>query len=165
MNHNRQSKTQTESGQQTAESYFYAPTSNRLQLVETAITGTTTGTGAPTLEDQPAQTMGYNHANRQSELYEAGELKAGYIYNANGQRTRKVTPTPGAGNGSTTTIYHYDLNGLLIGETTAAGEPIRDYLWQGMSPLAQIDHNAANDTVHYLHTDHLMTPRLATKPK
>ena len=37
--------------------------------------------------------------------------KAAYIYNAMGQRTRKVTPD--AENGSTT-IYHYDLNGLLI---------------------------------------------------
>ncbi len=75
--------------------------------------------------------------------------------NAQGQRTRKVTP-------SGSVVYHYDLAGNLISETTDTGTPIRDYVWQDATPLAQIDIQAGSETLVFLHTDHLQTPRLAT---
>jgi len=87
-------------------------------------------------------------------VYENGLLIVTYTYNALGQRTRK-----GTSNG--TTVYHYDLNGQLIAETTSSGVAIRDYIFMGNTPVAQID-IAANDAVYYLHTDHLGTPRRAT---
>jgi RHS repeat-associated protein len=74
--------------------------------------------------------------------------------NAQGQRARKVTP-------SRTVVYHYDLAGNLISETTATGAPIRDYVWQDATPLAQIEAGSP-ETLIFLHTDHLQTPRLAT---
>ena len=61
----------------------------------------------------------------------------------------------------TTTIYHYNLQGQLISETTEAGQAIKDYLWHGMAPVAQIE-AGVTESIYYLHTDHLMTPRLAT---
>ncbi len=62
-----------------------------------------------------------------------------------------------------TTIFHYDQSAYLITETTESGDLIRDYIWlEGMTPVAQIDDNAGFETVAYLHTDHLITNRLAT---
>lgn len=103
----------------------------------------------------------FNDASRLFQLIENGVLKAEYIYNDQGQRTRKIIHNS---NSSTQTIlYHYDGMGYLIAETDASGLVIRDYIWaEGMYPMAQIDRVAAVDRVSYLHTDHLMTNRLAT---
>jgi RHS repeat-associated protein len=85
-----------------------------------------------------------------------------YLYNDEGQRTRKSVFNPD-GSVQVTTIFHYDHSGYLITETTESGDLIRDYIWlEGMTPVAQIDDTAGFETVAYLHTDHLMTNRLAT---
>lgn len=101
----------------------------------------------------------YNDAGRLLRVYEGAVTKItykyGYTYNALGQRTRKRTA-----NG--TTVYHYDLNGQIISETGSDGQLIRDYVWRDTEPVAQIDVAGAVETVSYLHTDHLLTPRLAT---
>ena len=58
---------------------------------------------------------------------------------------------------------HYDQQGRLIAETNTDGTAQRDYLWSDdLTPVAQIDTAGGTDQVSYLHTDHLMTPRLAT---
>jgi RHS repeat-associated protein len=79
---------------------------------------------------------------------------ARYRYNFSGQRTQKTTPLD-------RTLYHYDLQGHLIAETTATGQTLKAYVWADHTPLAQIE---ANGSPVYLHTDHLDTPRLATNP-
>lgn len=101
------------------------------------------------------RTFEYNQAGRLFKVYEGGSLVATYTYNALGQRTRKVTA-------SGTSMYHYDQNGQIISETHSDGRPIRDYVWRDNEPVAQIDVEGATETVTYLHTDHLSTPRLAT---
>ncbi|MGQ0593581.1 MAG: RHS repeat-associated core domain-containing protein, partial [Gammaproteobacteria bacterium] len=80
---------------------------------------------------------------------------------AEGQRTRKVLFSGGT-LPTGTTLYHYDLGGKLIAETKDDGTPIRDYLWHDDEPLAQIDTAQGFETLRYLHTNHLQTPRLAT---
>ena len=132
--------------------------SNRLdavngQTVSRDVAGNTLADSSPLTGG--TRTFEYSKANRLFKVYEAGGLVATYTYNALGQRTRKVTPTG-------TTVYHYDLQGQLIAETQADGRPIRDVVWQGIEPVAQIDVDGANETVTYLHTDHLATPRSAT---
>lgn len=98
----------------------------------------------------------YNNAGQLSEARLSGMLQASYLYNAQGQRTRKSTA-------SGTTVYHYDLKGRLIGETRSDGTMLRAYVWTGEAPLAQIDRNLlGQETVVYLHADHQGTPRLAT---
>ena len=64
--------------------------------------------------------------------------------------------------GQVTTLYHYDLAGQLIAETQADGTPVKDYLWAGSLPVAQVDTDGATDTVSYLHADQLNTPRAAS---
>ncbi len=104
--------------------------------------------------------MIYNDAGRLYQLIEDGTLKAEYVYNDNGLRTQK-TVHDGSG-GSTTTVYHYDQFGQLVSETTEAGAPLRDYLWHDNGEAkVQID-AVGSDQVVYLHSDHLLTTRLAT---
>ncbi len=103
----------------------------------------------------------YNDAGRLFKVIDDGLLKSEYVYNDFGQRTRKtVYATDGT---PTTTLYHYDLNGHLIAETTDTGATLREYIWQeNLRPLAQIDVVGGSERITYLHTDHLMTARLAT---
>jgi RHS repeat-associated protein len=72
-----------------------------------------------------------------------------YQVNALGQRIRK-TNTAGD------RVFHYDDQGHLIAETTAAGAPVKEYAWIGDAPLAVMD----GAGYHYVHVDHLDTPRL-----
>jgi RHS repeat-associated protein len=51
---------------------------------------------------------------------------------------------------------------MLVTETNEAGTLIKDYIWNGMTPVAQIEKAAETETIIYLYTDHLMTNRLAT---
>ena len=109
--------------------------------------------------DQQGRDLIYNDAGRLIEIHSNGQTLAEYRYNSNGLRTHKITSAQAI-------IYHYDLSGNLISETTDIGTPIRDYLWQQGQPIAQIDGDGASqaDAVNYIHTDHLNTPRLATDP-
>ena len=158
--HNRISKGQEGVNQA---QYSYQPLSNRLLTSEQS-DSSPDESGFTRLV--PRRTT-YNHANRRTEVVEleSDTLLASYIYNAKGQRTRKTTATG-------TTVYHYDLYGQLISETTDTGELIKDYIWNGMTPAAQIDNAIQRDeegtiqsqteTLHYLHSDHLYTTRFIT---
>lgn len=145
--------------------YTYFSNTNRLQAVNgNPITVDATGN---ILSDQNGKRVfEYNSAGRLFKVYTVNQsqrkrLRATYTYNGLGQRTRKVT------NGRTT-VYHYDLKGNLIAETRANGSPIKDYIWSGNRPVAQIKTaggiNGAigNKEIIYLHADHLNTPRLGT---
>ena len=151
LNGNRVKKEQ--SGFQT-EDYFYNQSSNELTGRQTLQVGNTP------LPNLPDNQFTYNDVNRMFQLYQAGQLKATYTYNAQGQRTRKTIEL--VGGGQSIIVYHYDLNGQLISETTESGVLIRDYVWQDSMPVAQIDNVNSSETLSFLHTDHLYTPRLAT---
>lgn len=94
--------------------------------------------------------MTYNQANRLATVTNQGVVIGPFTYNAHGLRTTNVTP-----NG--TTVFHYDLNGKLIAETTESGGLICIYLWAEDVPIAQKD-----TALTYLHVDHLNTPRVGT---
>jgi RHS repeat-associated protein len=96
------------------------------------------------------------------------------LYNGLGQRTAKLTLLG-------ISVYHYDVFGRLISETTLGSQPSRDYVWAEGVPVAQINHwlpvgnmlqlchctpgsDAQIDWVTYLHTDGLGTPRIGTDP-
>ncbi len=132
--------------------YAYAATSNRLIQV---------GTQALTLD--PAGNTTQDHLNYNYVYYANGTLKearAGtklvgtYTYNHRFQRTRKVA-------GNATTVYHHDLEGRLIAETTNTGTLIRAYVHDDEAPIAQLT-KGTTDTLVHLHPDALGTPRLAT---
>jgi len=133
----------------------YSEASNRLASQETL------ALAASPFTPQPLRELVYNDVGRLYQLYEDGALKAEYLYNDQGQRTRKVIYAPAGA--TTTTIYHYDAMGYLVTETRADGTLVRDYIWQeGRQPLAQIDNRAGVESIVYLYADQLMTNRLAT---
>ena len=137
--------------------YDYIPDSNQLELITTDSTSQSLlyDASGNLTQDAQGREYRYNNAGRLKEIINNGQLLASYRYNANGQRTHKITATK-------TTLYHYDLTGQLSSETLSDGTPVRDYLWQGNTPIAQIDYQNGTETLVYLHTDHLNTPRLST---
>ncbi len=72
-----------------------------------------------------------------------------YTYNASRQRVASIRGG----------VYHYDLAGNLIAETSSSGEVKREYVWLDGKPLAQI---TSDGSLYYYHNDHLGTPQLLT---
>ncbi len=137
--------------------YDYAPGSNRLEASEER-----RGAGAAPFAPRTSRRLEYNDAGRLWRLHEGDppdqRLRAEYIYNGMGQRTRKVVHE--ADESNRTTVYHYDLRGMLITETDASGMVLRDYLWANGQPVAQIEVAGEAEQITYLYPDHLMTTRL-----
>ena len=141
-NHNRQSRIDDGFLE---ELYSYQPDSNRLNEIDKLL-------DAPDPETLASRQFVYNQSNRFAEYIEDGQVVAGYTYNALGQRTRKELQ-------GETKLFHYDTGIQLLAETDAAGNPKKDYLWLGARPIAQIE---STGLIAYLHTDHLLTPRIGT---
>jgi len=99
--------------------------------------------------------LGYNDANRLSLVQQNGSTVATYTVNGLGERTVKTL------SGGGTQSYVYDEAGHLLGEY-ASGQS-RDYVWADDTLVAILDNPAqGGDTIHYVYTDNLGTPRAAT---
>ncbi len=141
--------TQVENG--ATSNYTYQAGTNRLQSVAgpSPLSFTLDANGSTTSEN--AKTYTFNQNNRLIKAAESGTTKGEYTYNASGQRAAKTAA-------QSTTVFHYDLAGQLIAESSAAGSTIAEYVHLNGQPLAKID---SGDT-RYVHTDHLGTPVLMT---
>ncbi|MCC6489356.1 MAG: RHS repeat protein [Candidatus Hydrogenedentes bacterium] len=102
-----------------------------------------------------ARTYVWSAAGLMKEAKIGGSTVGTYTYSANNQRTKKVA-------GGTTAHYVYGLGGLLTGEYDNSGVLIREYVWLNGEPLALVTKSGATESVTYLHTDHLATPRYGT---
>jgi RHS repeat-associated protein len=143
---NRQSK-QVGAG---TETYSYSTTSNRISTITPSAgpvrsftfdsNGSTTADGINT----------YVYDVRGRMMTATSTLgTTTYQVNALGQRVRKT-------NSLGDRAFVYDTSGNLIAESTAAGGPLKEYVWLGDTPLAVIDSNGR----YFIHADHLNTPRL-----
>lgn len=132
--------------------YLYAASSNRLTQIGTKVQ--TLDPAGNTTTDNLNFNYVYYATGTLKEARAGTKLKGTYTYNHRFQRTRKVA-------GSTTTVYHYDLEGNLLAETKNTGVLIRAYVHDDQTPIAQVT-RTTTDTLAYLHTDALNTPRLAT---
>lgn len=149
----------------------YTPDSNRLIQVG-ASPITLDAAGDTTSDSGGLRQFYYSPAGHLQWVSNLGLPIAGYLYNGLGQRTGKLTL---AG----ITLYHYDIFGRLISETSIGSQPSRDYVWAGGIPVAQIDHwvplgnmltlahcslglDGKIDWITYLHTDGSGTVRLGT---
>jgi RHS repeat-associated protein len=144
--------TKTESSSATA--YTYYPLTNRLHEAVTGAetiahifdpNGNITGLGNKTLT--------YNHDNRLIRVEENAVTLGEYIYNGLGQRVIKTA-------GATTTIFLYDFDGNIIGESDSNGTISREYLYKGSSRLAMVDVPAGK--MYYYGNDQLGTPQIMT---
>ena len=140
--------------------------SNPLRSLAYDSAGNTTGdSGAPSL----AYTAIYDAAGRLATITQ-GSVTTTYAYDAQGRRVRKYASAGGTGAaGSTVVLFAYDQAGQLLGEYTADGTPLREYVWLGATPVAVFMPDAASAApassppqVFYVHTDHLGTPRVVT---
>lgn len=106
-------------------------------------------------------TLTYDLRGRVAGLNQGGAITA-YAYDTRGQRVRKSR-----GSSAGTTIFVYDLDGVLLGEYDGQGKAIREYVWLGEIPVAVFTPDPAQGTgasvteplVHYVHADHINTPR------
>ena len=109
LNNNRLSKLLTDNS--IDEQYQHQTNSNRITQVNALQTGITP------IDALANRNMVYNNVGRLYQLVEDGTLKADYLYNDAGQRTRKTTYQADGITINSITIYHYDQMGYLISET------------------------------------------------
>jgi len=134
-----------------ANSYSYTVQSSSNRVTQTAGPGGSKSFGFDaTGNTTSAGSLGFAYDARGRMISATTALgPVTYQLNALGQRVAKTVS-------GTTTRYHYDANGNLIGETTGANH--RDYAWLGSIPVAILE----GTSQHYLHADHLDTPRVVT---
>lgn len=90
----------------------------------------------------------YDNHNRLKQISDNNATpQANYQHNALGQRIRKTLP-------HSETLFHYDPFGQLIAETTAEGQPIREYVYLNNRPLALISylHEASGESIRSNYT-------------
>ena len=130
----------------------YQPNSNRIDTVNgTAISYDAAGR---IKTDHRGHRYVYHDSGR-IYFFIGTQNSAAYWYDYRGLRTRKSS-------NAITTTYYYDPAGHLLQETDSAGNPKVTYIWADGQAIAQITHTASGETITYLHTDHLNTPRVGT---
>jgi RHS repeat-associated protein len=98
------------------------------------------------------RTFIYDLSNRLITVQDNGVTIAQYVYNALNQRIKKIVS-------GITTIFHYDLRGHLIAETSQIGKMLAEYIYLADRPLAMI---RSGEALYYYHNDHLGTPQVLT---
>jgi RHS repeat-associated protein len=148
---------QTVSG--TPTTYTYAAGNHRLSSVGSTAR-TYDGNGNTTLigTASTGKAFTFNDRNRLREVRVATILKATNLYNGRGERVGKKT-APLANSRQ----YVYDEAGHLLGEYTAAGARVKEYVWLDDTLVAVLSSFDAS-TYQYVETDHLGTPRAVVHP-
>ncbi len=153
---NRQSKQESTSGN--SFTYTYEPNTNRLsQINNVPIQRDAVGNR---LADGVRQFQ-YNAMNRVSQINnQQSNIQAVYTYNYLGQRVRKQV----SGTQIDDRRYAYDSGGRLLGEYDSLGRRIKEYVYLNSNDSIQLVAQIEPDgTIIYIHTDHLGTPRLASR--
>ncbi|MCA8837234.1 MAG: hypothetical protein K8963_05200, partial [Proteobacteria bacterium] len=133
--------------------YEYTPQTNQLtsagsQSITKDKAGNITGDGA--------MQYTWNNRNRLHTATQDENTKARYEYDHTGFRTQKHT-------GDDVHIYHYDQTGRRV-QHDINGKVSTTTLWIGWMPVAHLQHDSQGriDSITWLTTDHLGTPRLGT---
>ena len=129
-----------------AQAYTYEAASHRLTQLD-GVARSYDAAGNLTAIGGTAREYVYNDAGRMSVAKQAGIVKATYEYNGLGEQVRRAT--------SVSTVFVYDEAGHTLGQYNSTGTPLHQYIWMGDQPVGVI----ANNTLHYVESDHLGTPR------
>lgn len=132
--------------------YAISSTSNRVSSISGSIARTYTHDSAGSVLTYANTTATYNNRGRMKS-FAVGATTANFTYDALGRLVKRTGGTPG------TVYYVYDQAGHLLGEYDASGSEIQETIWLGEIPVATI----RSQTVFYVHTDHLNTPRKVTR--
>ncbi len=103
----------------------------------------------------------FNQARRMSSVTNR-QMITNYQYDSRGLRVSKTT----LNSQGSQTHYHYEPDGLLIGESNEKGIWQKEYLYFNARLIAMIDYsgvtNGGAGQIYYAHNDHLGTPKLLT---
>lgn len=138
-------------GTAAAQIYAYPTSSHRLEAVGAVARGYDPA-GNRISVGGTAREFVYNNAGRMASIKYSGVVKATYNYNALGEQVQRTAGTDA--------VFVYDETGRLVGQYTAAGAPIQQYVWMDDQPVGVI----SSDTLLYVEPDHLGTPRAVIDP-
>ncbi len=140
--------------------HSYEDDSNRLTQV--AAWDNTLDAAGNTLSDfGGTRHFSYNQRNQLSEFRNADDsLIVAYGYDYQNLRTHKEAQIGGATGSNLLINYQYDLKGQLLERYFEGNALQQSYVWLDGAPIAKIELTPAGEqTILYLVTDHLMTPR------
>jgi RHS repeat-associated protein len=130
--------------------YTYQGGTNLLTALSGATSATFTYDNAGNMKTENSRQYFYNENGDLSNVTDGVSL-GDYTHNASSQRTTKT-------NSGGTTVFHYDARELLVAETLPDGTVQSEYIYLGEQPLAK----AIGGELHFIHTDHLVTPVMMT---
>jgi RHS repeat-associated protein len=128
--------TRTADGQ--TDTYQYLAGTSRLQEITGANPKSFTFDAAGNMTGAGGNAYVYNQNSRLIRATNASGSLGDYVYSASGQRIKTTTA-----NG--TTIFHYDMAGNLIGESTVGGDFIAAYIYLGSLRLAAVAATEADE--------------------
>ncbi|MGC1511094.1 DUF6531 domain-containing protein [Ketobacter sp.] len=118
------------------ETYTTSPVSNRLQSIDSTGTGGQTASFAynemGNITNDGQFVYEYDARGRLAKVSQGANTIATYSYNALGQRVSKAAD-------GIAQHFHFDLQGQLLAESNAQGEPQRDYLYLNGQMVAMVD--------------------------
>lgn len=171
--------TKTLNGISPVETYTYDKTGNRKSLLHGGITDTyvypTTShllssvAGVARGYDAVGNTISiggttqefvYNANDRLSQFKQAGVIKASYRYNTAGERVA----TTGSTTSAIDTYTLYDEGGNWIGDYNSTGAAKQQAVWLGSTPVGLVVGSGSAQTLQYVQTDRLGTPRAVIDP-
>jgi len=139
-------------------SYDYQSTSHRLTKVANVTRGYD-AVGNTTSIGGTAREFVYDANDRLSQAKQNGIVNASYRYNALGER---VSVANAAGAVETYTLY--DEGGNWIGDYDASGAAKQQAVWFGDAPAGLLVGSGSTQSLMYVQTDHLGTPRAVIDP-
>ena len=143
--------TRTKDGQ--TDTYTYIAGTNKLQEITGPNPTTFTHDANGNITGMGGKTLVYNQKNRLIRVEEGSDVLGEYGYNGLGQRITKTV-------GGTTTVFHYDFDDKIIGESQSDGTFTAEYLYLGDSRTTKVD--VASGNMYYYHNNYLGTPLLMT---
>ena len=133
--------------------YAYITGTNILDTVTNTETTTYTHDANCNITGIGNKVLIYNQNNRLIRVEENSVVLGEYTCNGLGQRIKKEA-------GGVTTVFHYDFDGNIIGESDLIGNFDKDYLYRGSSRLALV--NVSTGEMYYYCNDRLGTPQILT---
>ena len=135
-----------------AGAYTYQQATNKLTQVQGELNVVYGYDANGNITSANSRTFTYDLSNRLIKVEDNGVTIVEYVYNALNQRIKKILPAE-------TRIFHYDIMGHLIAETSATGQTLVEYFYFGDQPLAMI---RPQEALYYYHNDHLGTHQILT---
>ena len=109
--------------------YAFTPGTNRLESSSGNVARSYAYDNAGNIVSDGIRTYEYDQSNRLIRVTSGGMVRGEYAYDAFNRRVKKVVD-------GETTYFHYDADGLLICETDASGNALRDYVYLNGEPVA-----------------------------